>query len=200
MLLWRHVLSCHPLQALYHTDLALAVIFAVNWVFWFWVAEDRLRYVFSFFSFVDAVTIIPAFVLYGVSAFVSQHIPGLNFLRVLRSSCKPSWHCCRARSALNLCPCKHTNLPLLLPTHPWPETAGLPSLHLSVGKEHARSAAWQDNSESPTRLGLSGIWAYMCIHLRLTYARMRLMWSWMSLASAEGCSLPDYCCGSDAQL
>lgn len=48
------------------------------------MAEDRLRYVFSFLTAVDAVTIIPAFVLYGMGAVVNETVPGLNFLRVLR--------------------------------------------------------------------------------------------------------------------
>lgn len=73
----------HP-QALYHCDLALACIFSLNWAFWFWIAEDRLRYIFSFLTLVDVVTIVPSFVLYGMGATVAETVPGLNFLRVLR--------------------------------------------------------------------------------------------------------------------
>lgn len=72
------------MQVLYHVDLILACLFAANWAFWLWVAEDRLRYIFSFLTAVDAVTIIPAFVLYGMGAIVNETVPGLNFLRVLR--------------------------------------------------------------------------------------------------------------------
>lgn len=76
--------SCLVLQSLYSTDLALACVFALNWVFWLWVAEDRLRYIFSFLTLVDVITIIPAFVLYSLGAIVNETVPGLNFLRVLR--------------------------------------------------------------------------------------------------------------------
>jgi len=75
---------CVNRQALYHVDLALACVFALNWVFWFWVAEDRVKYVFSFLTLIDAITIIPAFALYGLGAIVNTNVPGLNFLRVLR--------------------------------------------------------------------------------------------------------------------
>jgi hypothetical protein len=76
--------SAADFQALYHTDLALACVFTLNWVFWFWIAEDRLRYIFSFLTLVDVVTITPSFVLYGLGATVAETVPGLNFLRVLR--------------------------------------------------------------------------------------------------------------------
>lgn len=71
-------------QALYHVDLALACVFTLNWAFWFWVAEDRIKYVFSFLTLIDAITIIPAFALYSLGAIVNTNVPGLNFLRVLR--------------------------------------------------------------------------------------------------------------------
>lgn len=80
-----HAIICfHVLQVLYDVDFSLAIFFALNWLFWFWLAEDRLRYVFSFLSLVDAVTIIPAFVLYSLEGEMARSIPGLNFLRILR--------------------------------------------------------------------------------------------------------------------
>lgn len=72
------------LQLLYDVDFALAIFFALNWLFWFWLSEDRLRYAFSFLTLVDAVTIIPAFVLYSLEGEQARSIPGLNFLRILR--------------------------------------------------------------------------------------------------------------------
>jgi glucan phosphoethanolaminetransferase (alkaline phosphatase superfamily) len=52
------------LQVLYDVNFALALFFSANWLLWFWLAEDRLRYVFSLMSLISAVTIIPAFVLW----------------------------------------------------------------------------------------------------------------------------------------
>lgn len=76
------LLDC--LQVLYDVDFALAIFFALNWLFWYWLAEDRLRYVFSFMSLIDFVTITPSFVLYSLEGELAIQIPGLNFLRVLR--------------------------------------------------------------------------------------------------------------------
>jgi hypothetical protein len=53
-------------------------------VFWLWIAEDRLRYIFSGLTLVDVTTIVPSFVLYGLGPSVAETVPGLNFLRVLR--------------------------------------------------------------------------------------------------------------------
>jgi hypothetical protein len=71
-------------QALAQVDLVLAAFFALNWAFWFYVADDRVRYCFSFWSFVDLITIVPSFVLYALGATTNDTIQGLNFLRVLR--------------------------------------------------------------------------------------------------------------------
>jgi hypothetical protein len=60
------------LQVLYDVDFALALFFSANWLLWFWLAEDRLRYVFSLMSLIDAITIIPAFVLYRLEVCVNN--------------------------------------------------------------------------------------------------------------------------------
>jgi hypothetical protein len=58
------------LQVLYDVDFGLALFFSANWLLWFWLAEDRLHYTFSLMSLIDAVTIIPAFVLYRMEVGV----------------------------------------------------------------------------------------------------------------------------------
>lgn len=73
-----------PPQALYQADLGLAVIFAANFFFWFWISEDRMRYLFSGWAIIDYITIIPSFIMYGINAVANVYVPGLNFLRVLR--------------------------------------------------------------------------------------------------------------------
>eukprot|EP00878_Enallax_costatus_P004556 GHUV01004797.1.p1 GENE.GHUV01004797.1~~GHUV01004797.1.p1 ORF type:complete len:827 (+),score=239.90 GHUV01004797.1:555-3035(+) len=71
-------------QVLYDVDFALAIFFSLNWLFWFWLSEDRLRYVFSFMSAIDFVTITPSFVLYSLKGELAVQIRGLHFLRILR--------------------------------------------------------------------------------------------------------------------
>lgn len=73
-----------PRQALYSADLALACFFSLNWLFWLWIAEDRLRYIFSLMTAIDFITIIPSFVLYGVASDLIGGLPGINVVRVLR--------------------------------------------------------------------------------------------------------------------
>lgn len=72
------------MQLLNLIQLVLAGVFLLNWVFFFWIAQDRLPYVCSFFTFVDVITIAPAFVLFGLAKMGSDTVPRLNFLRVLR--------------------------------------------------------------------------------------------------------------------
>lgn len=80
---------CWCLQVFLYIQLALACVFTINWVFWFWVAPDELRYIFSSSTAIDFVTIVPEFVLFGLAVSTSVEatadtLPRLNFLRVLR--------------------------------------------------------------------------------------------------------------------
>jgi hypothetical protein len=67
----------------------LACVFAANWVFWLWIAQDRWSYVFSGTTLVDLVTIAPEFVLFGLAEssavpWTAETLPSFNVLRVLR--------------------------------------------------------------------------------------------------------------------
>lgn len=67
----------------------LACVFTLNWSFWLWVAPDRVRYVLGSSTAIDAVTILPEFVLFGLATSTAvpataETLPQLNFLRVLR--------------------------------------------------------------------------------------------------------------------
>jgi hypothetical protein len=64
-------------------DMALACFFALNWLFWLWVTENRLAYLFSVWTLIDFVTIAPSFVVF-VLQLHNQYPPGLNLVRVLR--------------------------------------------------------------------------------------------------------------------
>jgi hypothetical protein len=77
------------MQVFFYIQLGLACVFTINWVFWFWVAPDRLRYIFSSSTAIDLVTIVPEFVLFGLAKSTAvkataDTLPRLNFLRVLR--------------------------------------------------------------------------------------------------------------------
>eukprot|EP00879_Flechtneria_rotunda_P032244 GHRR01035417.1.p1 GENE.GHRR01035417.1~~GHRR01035417.1.p1 ORF type:complete len:198 (+),score=36.88 GHRR01035417.1:450-1043(+) len=71
-------------QFLYDVQFAISIFFAANWLFWLWLAEDRLWYICSWMTVVDAITIIPSFVLYIIEGDQSNSLPGLSFLRALR--------------------------------------------------------------------------------------------------------------------
>eukprot|EP00879_Flechtneria_rotunda_P031417 GHRR01034323.1.p1 GENE.GHRR01034323.1~~GHRR01034323.1.p1 ORF type:complete len:369 (+),score=71.72 GHRR01034323.1:1198-2304(+) len=72
------------MQFLYDVQFAISIFFAANWLFWLWLAEDRLWYICSWMTVVDAITIIPSFVLYIIEGDQSNSLPGLSFLRALR--------------------------------------------------------------------------------------------------------------------
>lgn len=61
----------------------------MNWVFWLWVDQDRLSYVMSWGTLVDALTLLPEVVLFVLAeaesvAGTADTLPTLNLLRVLR--------------------------------------------------------------------------------------------------------------------
>jgi hypothetical protein len=63
--------------ALRNVDLACCAAFALEWAFWLWLAQRRLRYVASLQSLVDLVTIVPT----AVSSLVNTRV----------SSCRERW-------------------------------------------------------------------------------------------------------------
>lgn len=78
-----------PPQVLAYIQLAMASYFFANWAFWLWVDQDRVSYVISWGTLVDALTILPEAVLFALAeaqsvAATADTLPTLNFLRVLR--------------------------------------------------------------------------------------------------------------------
>jgi hypothetical protein len=65
-------------QALRNVDLACCAAFALEWAFWLWLAQRRLRYVFSLQSLVDLLTIGPTV----ASSLVNTRVR--HMLRALR--------------------------------------------------------------------------------------------------------------------
>ena len=65
-----YVVSTFPLspaaeRVLRGVEIAMVTVFAVEYVLRLWVAEKKLRYVFSFYAVVDLLSILPVFVLSG---------------------------------------------------------------------------------------------------------------------------------------
>ena len=75
-------------QALVRFDFICACFFTINWFIWFWVAQDRLSYVFSLDSFVDFLTIVPSVILFIVNNVTTAadrlEVTGITVLRVFR--------------------------------------------------------------------------------------------------------------------
>jgi hypothetical protein len=51
-------------------DLACCALFALEWAFWLWLAQRRLRYLISLQSLVDIITIAPT----AASALISNNV------------------------------------------------------------------------------------------------------------------------------
>jgi hypothetical protein len=60
-------------------DLSLACYFALYFLLRLWLAESRVRFLLSWSTLVDVITIVPVFVAYHSSSLVA-----LSFLRILR--------------------------------------------------------------------------------------------------------------------
>jgi hypothetical protein len=76
--------------ALRNVDLACCAAFALEWAFWLWLAQRRLRYVFSLQSLVDLLTIGPTAASSLVNTRVSssrEHWDGVH-----GSSCRMFAH------------------------------------------------------------------------------------------------------------
>lgn len=78
-----------PEQVLGYVQFCLACVFSLNWLFWLWVAPNRVHYVLGSSTAIDAVTILPEFVLFGLATSSAvpatvETLPQLNFLRMLR--------------------------------------------------------------------------------------------------------------------
>lgn len=59
-------------------EIAISVFFLVEYSARIWTAPDRIRYVFSFWGFVDLIAIVPLLALFGIND------PSLKILRLLR--------------------------------------------------------------------------------------------------------------------
>jgi hypothetical protein len=60
--------------ALRIVDQVCSVLFAAEWVFWLWLARRRWRYVLSWQSLLDAVTIVPIF----LSLFIARTVRAMH--------------------------------------------------------------------------------------------------------------------------
>ncbi len=61
-------------------DVIVVTVFSVEYMLRVWVAEKKLKYIFSFYGLVDLVSILPSFITLSELRFLS----GLKVLRVLR--------------------------------------------------------------------------------------------------------------------
>jgi hypothetical protein len=79
-----HDSSLVPAQdVLLHIDFALTVYFTLYWLLRFLLTDQRLRFIFSWGTAVDVITIIPVYIMYA-AANAGYEIPALLFLRILR--------------------------------------------------------------------------------------------------------------------
>ncbi|EGG17906.1 hypothetical protein DFA_08907 [Cavenderia fasciculata] len=65
-------------------ELSLTVFFTLHWILDYFICKDRLKYLFSFFSLVDLVTVLPIYIDIANGGLFSE-LSTFQFLRVLRT-------------------------------------------------------------------------------------------------------------------
>ncbi|EGC39966.1 hypothetical protein DICPUDRAFT_74464 [Dictyostelium purpureum] len=65
-------------------EIALTIFFTVHWILDYFISKDRLKYLFSFFSIVDLVTVLPIYIDISTGQFFNE-LGTFQFLRVLRT-------------------------------------------------------------------------------------------------------------------
>ncbi|EFA75699.1 hypothetical protein PPL_10752 [Heterostelium album PN500] len=66
------------------TELCLTIFFTLHWMLDYYISKDRLKYLYSFFSIVDLVTVLPIYIDM-VRGVLFLELSTFQFLRVLRT-------------------------------------------------------------------------------------------------------------------
>eukprot|EP01133_Synstelium_polycarpum_P005621 gene5621-6484_t len=65
-------------------ELSLTIFFTLHWMLDYYMSKDRLRYLYSFFSIVDLVTVLPIYIDLAYNGIFTE-LSTFQFLRVIRS-------------------------------------------------------------------------------------------------------------------